>query len=249
MKKYLLSGFLITAMLFTCNTSASAQGFLGKIKKAASSVISGTSEKETESTETEESDTTEIKTPKWDNIPNYTLVMIKLNDRNGNPILNEDGSQKVKVLFRSDKDSTDFRSSEVVHQQCRDLDKIVTRIVAKVGGGTLLGTIGGMAVSGKKDKGKGALLGAAVGAGAGLALSAGDLKKAKAVKKQMKELQALLEVYQKNFTREGNPINASADLSNIDGIDFSKNQTAMVSEDVDAICRRESFNDPNADWM
>ena len=87
------------------------------------------------------------------------------------------------------------------------------------------------------------------GAGAGVALSVGDIKRAKAVKKQTKALQELLEVYQRNFTNEGDPINASADLSNIDGIDFSKNQTAMVSEDVDVICRSEAYNDPTADWM
>lgn len=239
MKRLFLIGMTVVFMLLTASTELSAQGFLGK-------VFGGSSD---ESADSLANDTTAIETPKWDNIPNYTLVMIKIKDKNGNPVLNEDGSQKVKVLFRSDKDSTDYRSSEVIHQQCRELDKVVTRIIAKVGGGAALGAIGGALLSGKKDKGKGALIGGAVGAGAGLALSAGDLKKAKAIKKQTKKLEELLEVYQKNFTSEGDPINASADLSNIDGIDFSKNQTAMVSEDVDAICKSEAYNDPKADWM
>lgn len=240
MKRLFLIGMSAISMLFMVSVDASAQGLFGKLL--------GGSSGNTAEADSLANDTTAIETPKWDNIPNYTLVMIKLKDNDGNPILNEDGSQKVKVLFRSDKDNTDYRSSEVVQQQCRELDKIVTRIIAKVGGGAAIGAIGG-ALLGGKNKGKGALIGGVAGAGAGLALSAGDLKKAKAVKKQTKKLQELLEVYQKNFTNEGDPINASADLSNIDGIDFSKNQTAMVSEDVDAICRSEAYNDPKADWM
>lgn len=240
MKRVFLIGLTAIFMLFMASTEVAAQGLLGKI-------FGGTGDN-SKADDSLSNDTTALETPKWDNIPNYTLIMIKLKDKDGKPLLNKDGSQKVKVLFRSDKDSTDYRSSEVVHQQCRELDKIVTRIIAKVGGGAALGAIGG-ALLGKKNKGKSAIIGGVAGAGAGLALSVGDLKKAKAVKKQTKKLQELLEVYQKNFTNEGDPINASADLSNIDGIDFSKNQTAMVSEDVDVICRSEAYNDPTADWM
>lgn len=238
MKRLLLIGITAVAMLFTFNTGICAQGFLGKLLGGAG-----------ESTDSLANDTTEIKTPKWDKIPNYTLVMIKLKDKEGNSILNADGSEKIKVLFRSDKDNNEYRSSEVVHQQCRELDKLVTRIIAKVGGGAAIGAIGGALLSGKKDKGKGAIIGGLAGAGAGVALSAGDIKRAKAVKKQTKALQKLLEVYQRNFTNEGDPINASADFSNIDGIDFSKNQTAMVSEEADELCKKEAFNNPSADWM
>ena len=238
MKRLLLIGITAVAMLFTFNTGICAQGFLGKLFGGAG-----------ESTDSLANDTTEIKTPKWDKIPNYTLVMIKLKDKEGNSILNADGSEKIKVLFRSDKDNNEYRSSEVVHQQCRELDKLVTRIIAKVGGVAAIGAIGGALLSGKKDKGKGAIIGGLAGAGAGVALSAGDIKRAKAVKKQTKALQKLLEVYQRNFTNEGDPINASADFSNIDGIDFSKNQTAMVSEEADELCKKEAFNNPSADWM
>lgn len=238
MKRLLLIGLTALAMLFMVNTSICAQGFLGKLLGDSG-----------ESTESVSNDTTEIKTPKWDKIPNYTLVMIKLKDKEGNPILNEDGSEKIKVLFRSDKDSTEYRSSEVVHKQCRELDKLVTRIIAKVGGGAAIGAIGGALLSGKKNKGKGALIGGLAGAGAGVALSVGDIKRAKAVKKQTKALQELLEVYQRNFTNEGDPINASADFTNIDGIDFSKNQTAMVSEEADELCKQEAYNNPSTDWM
>ena len=238
MKRLLLIGITAVAMLFTFNTGICAQGFLGKLFGGAG-----------ESTDSLANDTTEIKTPKWDKIPNYTIVMIKLKDKEGNSILNADGSEKIKVLFRSDKDNNEYRSSEVVHQQCRELDKLVTRIIAKVGGGAAIGAIGGALLSGKKDKGKGAIIGGLAGAGAGVALSAGDIKRAKAVKKQTKALQKLLEVYQRNFTNEGDPINASADFSNIDGIDFSKNQTAMVSEEADELCKKEAFNNPSADWM
>ena len=156
MKRLLLIGITAVAMLFTFNTGICAQGFLGKLLGGAG-----------ESTDSLANDTTEIKSPKWDKIPNYTLVMIKLKDKEGNSILNADGSEKIKVLFRSDKDNNEYRSSEVVHQQCRELDKLVTRIIAKVGGGAAIGAIGGALLSGKKDKGKGAIIGGLAGAGAG----------------------------------------------------------------------------------
>lgn len=238
MKKIVSKMMIAIAMLMMCNAQASAQGLLGKLKKATSTV-----------SETLETDTAQITSPKWDAIPNYTVIVANLTDSNGNPILNEDGSQKVRVLFRNEKDSTDYRSSDVVHQQCRELDKIVTRIIAKVGGGAVLGAAGGLLAAKKKDKGKGALIGGVVGAGAGLALSAGDLKKAKAVKKQMKELENILEVYQKNFTREGIPVSASANLSNVDGLDFSKNQISLEESKYKAIRESTAFNDPTATWL
>ena len=233
MKKNVSILLIAIAMCMFIPVQVSAQGLLGKLKKS----ISG------------EADTTAVVAPKWDAIPNYTVVVVNLTDSQGNPILNEDGSQKVRVLFRNEKDSTDYRSSEVVHQQCRELDKIVTRIVAKIGGGAIVGTVGGLLAAKKKDKGKGALIGGLAGAGAGLALSAGDLKKAKEVKKQMKELEKVLEVYQKNFTREGVPVNASANLSNVEGINFMKNEISLEESKYKAIRESAAFNDPTASWL
>ena len=233
MKKNVSILLIAIAMCMLFSVQVSAQGLLGKLKKS----ISG------------EADTTEVVAPKWDAIPNYTVVVVNLTDSQGNPILNEDGSQKVRVLFRNEKDSTDYRSSDVVHQQCRELDKIVTRIVAKIGGGAVVGAVGGLLAAKKKDKGKGALIGGLAGAGAGLALSAGDLKKAKEVKKQMKELQKVLEVYQKNFTREGVPVNASANLSNVEGINFMKNEVSLEEDKYKAIRESAAFNDPTASWL
>ena len=233
MKKNVFNLLFAIAMCMLFSVQVSAQGLLGKLKKS----ISG------------EADTTEVVAPKWDAIPNYTVVVVNLTDSQGNPILNEDGSQKVRVLFRNEKDSTDYRSSDVVHQQCRELDKIVTRIVAKIGGGAVVGAVGGLLAAKKKDKGKGALIGGLAGAGAGLALSAGDLKKAKEVKKQMKELQKVLEVYQKNFTREGVPVNASANLSNVEGINFMKNEVSLEEDKYKAIRESAAFNDPTASWL
>ncbi len=233
MKKTVFNLLFAIAMCMLFSVQVSAQGLLGKLKKS----ISG------------EADTTEVVAPKWDAIPNYTVVVVNLTDSQGNPILNEDGSQKVRVLFRNEKDSTDYRSSDVVHQQCRELDKIVTRIVAKIGGGAVVGAVGGLLAAKKKDKGKGALIGGLAGAGAGLALSAGDLKKAKEVKKQMKELQKVLEVYQKNFTREGVPVNASANLSNVEGINFMKNEVSLEEDKYKAIRESAAFNDPTASWL
>jgi uncharacterized protein YcfJ len=106
-----------------------------------------------------------------------------------------------------------------------------------------LGALTGLLVSKDKDKGKGAAIGAVAGAAGGLALSAKDIKQAKAQKKSIKQQKKLLEAYQKTFTAEGTPIDASVDLSNVDGFDFTEGESVSQSaESLKAELASADFN-------
>jgi gas vesicle protein len=98
---------------------------------------------------------------------------------------------------------------------------------------------GGLLAS--KGKAKGALIGGAVGAAAGLALSAKDIKAAKAQKKSLKQQEELIAKYQENFTSEGTPVNASVDVTKIDGLEITDG-VSMTAESLKALVASESFN-------
>ena len=87
----------------------------------------------------------------------------------------------------------------------------------------------------------GALIGGAVGAAAGLALSAKDIKEAKAQKKSLKQQEELIAKYQENFTSEGTPINASVDVAKIEGLEISEG-VSMTAESLKNELSSESFN-------
>lgn len=143
-------------------------------------------------------DNDSVKPLKWDKIPVYSAKKVTLTNEDGTPMLNEDGTPVTRVFLVDQFGNK--RSWEAVNEQYRKLDKAVTRIIAKVGGGAIVGALTGLLVSKDKDKGKGAAIGAVAGAAGGLALSAKDIKQAKAQKKSLKQQKKLLEAYQKTFT-------------------------------------------------
>lgn len=186
-------------------------------------------------------DNDSVKPLKWDKIPVYSAKKVTLTNEDGTPMLNEDGSPVTRVFLVDQFGNK--RSWEAVHEQYRKLDKAITRIVAKVGGGALVGALTGFLVSSDKDKGKGAAIGAVAGAAGGLALSAKDIKEAKAQKKSIKQQKKLLEAYQKAFTAEGTPIDANVDLSNVDGFDFTEGESVSQSaESLKAELASADFN-------
>ena len=168
------------------------------------------------------------------------MVRVKLTDKAGNPILNEDGTQATRVLL-SDENGT-YKGWEAVHEQNRQLDKAITKIILKMGGGAALGAVTGFLVSG--GDWRGAVGGAVAGAGAGALLSKDDFKKAKALKKAMKAQKKELELYHKTYTDEGKPISASADLSHFENVE---ERTAVDSE-IDAELASADFNTPDLSW-
>lgn len=219
----------VVTLVFLTSSQVNAQGFLKKLSKSA--------EQLTSSTDTASTDTAAVKPLKWDKIPVYHAEKRVVTDAKGNPMKNEDGTPMIRVLLVDQFNNV--RSPEAVKEQHKKINKAVGRILLKVGGGAALGVAGGLLAG--KGKAKGALIGGAVGAAAGLALSAKDIKEAKAQKKSLKQQEELIAKYQENFTSEGTPINASVDVAKIEGLDISEG-VSMTAESLKNELSSESFN-------
>lgn len=218
MKKNILNGAIVLALLFGVNTSADAQSFFNKAKSSIGSVAKKGAEVATS--------TTKIN---WENVPVFHAEETVIVDANGNPVLNEDGTQQIRV-FLVDQNGNK-RSAESVNAQIEAINKSILAILAKVGGGAALG-----ALSGGKD-------GAAAGAALGALASADDIAKATAQKKSLKQQKKLLATYEKNFTTEGVPVDAKVDVSKLSDLDLKPETTkSATAEDVMKELASENFN-------
>ena len=102
-------------------------------------------------------------------------------------------------------------------------------IIAKVGIGTGAGLLGGLAAGGsKKDK----LIGAGIGAAAGLLASTNDIKELKKQLSLRKECLRVIAQYQKDFTEEGIPVDANADLSAYQDCETVTKSAAQVAQEL-----------------
>lgn len=238
MKNLILKSIVFSATFFMCGSQASAQGFLKKLTKAAEKVVSTaeTVNDKASSTVDETTDTAAVKPLKWDKIPVYHAEKRVVTNDDGTPKLNDDGTPMIRV-FLVDQDNN-VRSAEAVAAQQKKLDKAIGNILLKVGGGAAIGVAGGLLAGGKAKE---AVIGGAVGAATGLALSVKDIKAAKAQKKSLKQQEELLATYQKNFTNEGTPVDASVDVSKIDGLDITEG-VSMTAESLKAELASETFN-------
>ena len=121
--------------------------------------------------------------------------------------------------------------------------------MAKVGTSAAMGALGGLM---QKDK-KAAIAGAATGAAVGLLASADEMKQIKELNKSLKAYKKQLEVYQKTFTEEGTPIDASINLADVEGIDFTeaeevtKSTADVKAELAESIAASESLEDIDFD--
>lgn len=240
MKKQISYGVSVLALLVMFNTQVSAQGFLKKLSKAADKVTSTASAVTGSESSKSEADTAEVKALKWDQIPVYKKLIVTLTNEDGSVKLNDDGTP-MKRVFLVDQFGNK-RSAEAVKEQHKKLNKAIGRILLKVGGGAAVGVAGGLLAS--KGDAKAGIVGGVAGAGVGLALSAKDIKEAKAQKKSLKEQEKLVETYSKTFTAEGIPVDASIDLANVDGIDFTKGDT--ISQNAEALKKELASSDFNS---
>ena len=236
MKNLFIKSMVICAMM-VCGNQVSAQGFLKKLAKAADKVTSTVSEVAGSDSSTESSDTASVKPLMWDNIPVYHVEKRVLTFEDGTPKTNPDGSQMVRVLLVDQFNN--IRSAEAVKEQHQKINKAIGRILLKVGGGAALGVASGLLSN--KGKASGGVVGGVAGAAAGLALSAKDIKAAKAQKKSLKQQEKLIAKYQENFTSEGTPINASVDVSKIEGLEVTDG-VSMSAESLKNAMASESFN-------
>ena len=162
MKTFKYLGIICALAVMT--TDASAQGLMGKLKKAASKV---------ETVVTETSATANESTPKVDlkKAPKYSVQLEQeIDDETNKPLLNEDGTPKVRA-FLVDQNG-EKRSPEAVKGQMKTINNHLAIILKNVGTGAALGALSG-----------GGLKSAAAGAATGAVASADDIKIAIKLKK------------------------------------------------------------------
>lgn len=220
----------VICALAAMTTDASAQGLMGKLKKAASKV---------ETVVTETAATANESTPKVDlkKAPKYSVQLEQEIDNETNqPLLNEDGTPKLRA-FLVDQNGNK-RSPEAVKEQMKTINSHLATILAKVGTGAALGALSG-----------GGLKSAAAGAATGAVASADDIVIATKLKKDLTKQKKVLEEYEANFTTEGYPKDAKADLSKIKNLDLDLNNvvsksSAAIKEELE----NENFNSTLVDW-
>ncbi|GEM_PF-523780 len=229
MKKQTFKSLVMAAVLALAAPNVQAQGFFKKlskgIDKATRAIDKGTKELDkittnlvgdTNATQAT-SDSSKInKEYLIDDAPHYTVKKVYETTENGDTLRNDDGTVRSHYLVfdKNDKVCDVNTAQKMINSRL----KAYGNILAKVGGGAALGVAVGLL---SKDK-KAALTGGLTGALAGLALSSGDMKKIKDLNKSLKAYKTTLTAYQKTFTEEGLPIDATVDLSDVDGIDFTK---------------------------
>lgn len=216
MKNSILSKVVVVALLFVSG-QASAQSWLKKALKTVENTAEAVSNV-AESADSTASAAQEGKSIDWDSIPVYSAQKVVITDAEGNPVLNEDGTEQYRIFLVDQFGNK--RSKEAVKEQQSTVKKALGNIVAKVGIGAGLGAL--------SNKGEGALTGAI----AGLALSADDIVKAKEHLKSLKQQKKLLEQYSENFTDEGVPVNASVDLSKLEDLNLSDTAISASADDI-----------------
>lgn len=221
MEKLMKRGIALLAILMVASTAVQAQGFLKRLAQKAGVVKADTTA--TDSTATADNDS--VKALKWDQIPKYEIKKVVLTNADGTPKLNEDGTPME--AYKLVDQFGNIRSAEAVKAQQKKINKAVGRILLKVGAGAAVGVAGGLLLG--KGKAAGGIIGGVAGAAAGLALSAKDIKQAKALKKSMKEQEKLLEKYEQTFTAEGKPIDADAStMKEVESL--AKGEVTMTAE-------------------
>lgn len=219
MKMNLFKGVLLIVFLSFCATNVSAQGFLKKLKSAADKVesVTKTVNEVTGGESTEQKSENDSISPKefLEKAPYYSVKKVTETDSLGNAITNEDGTSRYKFLL-IDKDGKAC-APNTAKKHLNSALKSGAFILLKVGGGATAGALLGKKFGGSK---KGAWIGAGVGAAAGVLASMNDIKAVKEQVKLMKECKKVLSTYQNTFTEEGFPMDATVDLSNVDGINF-----------------------------
>ena len=209
MKKILLKGVVLMSLAFFCSVSA-----VEKVESVTKTINGDTDEKSTEQQSANDS----ISTKDFlENAPYYSVKKVIETDSLGNTIINEDGTTRYKYLL-IDKNGN-VCAANTAKKHLNSALKSGAFILLKVGGGATAGGLLGKKLGGSK---KGAWIGAGVGAAAGVLASMNDIKAVKKQVKLMKECKKVLSAYQNTFTEEGFPLDAAADLSNVDGINFTE---------------------------
>lgn len=223
----LMKAVTLAGMLFVFNQGANAQ-FLKKLGKSVEKAAK-TVEKTADGLEANNLTKTDSVAIAWDKVPVFSAQRINMVDANGKPVLLEDGTQDYRVLLVDQFGNK--RSPESVKAQIKSINERIVAILAKVGLGAGLGAL------------QNGASGAAIGAATGAVASIDDITMAKKQKKSLNQQKKLLEVYQKNFTEEGKPINAKVDVKKLAGLDLKEDNTlSMTATDIKKELDNENFN-------
>ncbi len=236
--KGILKGLALVLILSLSNTNVMAQSFLKKLSKAAESITAATTNTES-SKENTAADSIDVKALLNEKIK-FSVMKAYDVDSNGDTIKNEDGTMKMRyyIVDGNGNPCSANKAKEIVNSRTKE----VTKILANVGKGALTGV--GTSLLGGGNK-KDALKGAAAGAAAGLALSSDEIKNIKSLNKELKAYKKTIDAYEKTFSEEGELLDASVDLSDIDGIDFESAET-LSKNTLDILKTLE--NEPEVDF-
>jgi len=219
MKKFVKLAVAVL-LLVMVSPNVSAQGFFKKMTKAVDKVG------KTLGTKDAPADTAKVELSKTDSIllspMKFEVKRVTVYNEAGDS-LNADGT--VRYSYRVVDENNKVYDPGVVEQMVDDRTKAYTKILAKVGGGAALGAVGGLLSGGSKKE---VLTGVGVGAAVGLLSSINNIKTIRSINKDIKQLKSVLEAYKQTFTDEGLPKDVAADLSNVNGIDFT--QCATISK-------------------
>ena len=167
------------------------------------------------------------KTDILNNIPYYKAQRIYLTDNNGKKILNNDGTPQMRVLLVDQFGN--YRSKESVKAQHAAINKSLVQLIINIV---------------NKVKGEsGSIIDKIISGFGGYLNSEEQIKIINGHQASLKEQNKLIEAYGKSFTAEGTPVKADINLSNVDGIDFTKGEpVSMTAEQVKKEIESEGFN-------
>ena len=144
MKKTIFVKALFVIALFSVCGSASAQGFLKKLGKAAKKMAENTTEVATTTDNSTPSLASALTTNadgsqtfSWDSIPQYHAEKVYLTDEQGNKINNTDGTPSYRVFLVDQFGNK--RSKSAVEAQHKRIKTQIGQIWAKVGTGAVAG--------------------------------------------------------------------------------------------------------------
>ncbi len=212
MKNRFTKAMALAAVLALAPAAAQAQGFLGKLGKAAESLTSkqATTTQATQPAAPELSDSAKAIRAMLLNVPEFKVSKMTLTGDDGKVITNADGTERYYYFITdAEGNAWDVATVNGVLKARRNL---YGNILKKVGVGAVAGGIGGLLKGDMKQAGTGA----AVGALAGLGLSVADIGQIRKVNKSLKKYDELVEAYQQTITDEGLPKDAAADVAAID---------------------------------
>lgn len=203
-KNIIKAGIVLAAFAF-CTQGAQAQGFFGKIAKGiekAAKTVEDVTDKVDDATKTVDNVSNSLSSSDYlKSIPEYKIKKIPFIGDDGKAALNADGTEQYRYLI---VDATDTpRSSAAVLAQYKDLIGNGFTVAKSLRSGGLSGGLGKAAEI------------------------AGIVKQIKSLKQQAN----LIKEYKRTFTDEGLPVSAEADLTNVNGIDFTKSEVLSKSSE------------------